>query len=115
MVKKIIFSIIVILFLFAFFMGLNMQPVKLETLPVESIALNEEYVVMDLGTTEVLLASVYPYNANNQKILWSSSNPSVVEVDNGIIKAKSAGNAQIFVMSDEGGFTDYCYVDVINY
>ncbi|MDD4211099.1 MAG: Ig-like domain-containing protein [Clostridia bacterium] len=84
----------------------------IEKLSVEEIALKEEYIVLGVGQSEVLLANVYPFNANNQKILWSTTDASVASVNKGIVKANKAGNVKIFAISEEGNFSDYCYVDV---
>jgi len=113
MKRTLFFSFIGILFLFGLFVGLGTKNVEVETLKVESLDLNEEYVVLEVGQTEVLLANIYPFNANNQNVLWSSSNESVVSVEDGILVAKNPGNVTISAISNEGGFVDYCYVDVI--
>jgi uncharacterized protein YjdB len=112
--QKVLFFLFGFVFLFATLVALGLDSPSTETLNVESLAMDTEYFVLQVGQTEVLLATVYPFNANNQNILWSSSNPGVASVKDGIVSAHSAGNAQIFAVSEEGNFSDYCYVDVIN-
>ena len=113
MKKYIIFGISFFIFVTLLVMSLSVQKPEIETLNVENIAMQEEYVVLSVGDTAVLLASVYPFNANNQTVLWSSSNNGVASVENGIVTAHNTGNVQITATSAEGGYRDYCYVDVI--
>ncbi|PKK95855.1 MAG: hypothetical protein CVV59_01630 [Tenericutes bacterium HGW-Tenericutes-4] len=113
MKKYIIFGISFFIFATLLVMSLSVQKPEIETLNVENIAMQEEYVVLSVGDTAVLLASVYPFNANNQTVLWSSSDNGVASVENGIVTAHKTGNVQITATTAEGGYRDYCYVDVI--
>ena len=112
--QKIFFIVLGAFLFFGVIVATGLDNPNIETLSVEEIALNAEYVVLSVGESDVLLANVYPFNANNQNILWSSSDSSVVSVNNGIITAQKEGNVQVFAVSEEGNFSDYCYVDVIN-
>lgn len=60
---------------------------------------SEEELTLDLYEERQLSASVIPENASLGKLLWSSSNHNVVEVDNqtGFITAKAAGTGYIYV------------------
>ena len=60
------------------------------------------------GTNSLKLnAIVYPSNANNKKITWSSSNTNVATVDaNGNVIIKNLGTAKINVVTDDGKYTD---------
>lgn len=61
-----------------------------------------------------LFEKIYPVNATNQNVTWTSSNPSVAEVDNhGIIIGKKAGFATISVKTTDGDFTASTIVTVI--
>jgi uncharacterized protein YjdB len=113
MKKFILPGILIILFAVLLGLSLSVKRPETEVLAVESLAMHEEYVVMTVGESKVLLASVYPYNANNQTVLWSSSNEQIATVENGIVQAHQAGNVQIIATSEEGGYQDYCYVDII--
>lgn len=53
----------------------------------------------------------YTATPSNQKITWSSSNPSVVSVDNGNITAVNVGDATIYAKSDYG-ITSSCSISV---
>jgi len=81
------------------------------TVAVESVHLSEETLSMDVKTRVTLTAMIYPVNANDQTVVWASSDPSVVTVDeNGIVTAVQAGTAQI--TAQVGGITATCTVAV---
>lgn len=113
--KKILsFTFVATVFITLLIISLSTSKPQLETLQVENIVMNEEYVVMSVGETKVLLASIYPFNANNQNIIWSTSDANLAAVENGIVNASSVGNVRITAKSEEGGFEDYCYIDIIS-
>lgn len=79
---------------------------------VEKITMSMEEASMDIGDEFIIKASVFPANATNPNVEWSSSNPSVVTVDKqGRVKAIQAGRAYIVAMS-EGCQPGYCLVEV---
>ena len=52
-----------------------------------------------------LIANVYPENAVNKSVVWSSSNPSVAIVDsNGLVKGVKPGAVVISAVTEDGGF-----------
>ena len=58
-------------------------------------------------------AIIMPENASNKKILWSSSDTSVVSIDdNGITTGLKAGNATITATTKDGGFTATCVITI---
>lgn len=63
---------------------------------VSSIEINKKTTALIVGTTDTLLAKVFPDNTTEDKtISWSSSNNSIITVNNGIITARSTGSALI--------------------
>lgn len=54
-----------------------------------------EKTTLGIGETVTLTATVYPDNACSKRVSWSSSDPSVVTVYNGVITAKNYGTATI--------------------
>lgn len=73
---------------------------------VIGVTLNEAEKELDLNETFQLLATISPTNATNKNITWSSSNENVAQINqNGLITAKSIGEAIITVTTEEGGFT----------
>ncbi len=69
---------------------------------VSGINLDKSVVHLKIDTTVQLVASVTPTNATNKSVIWESSNPSVVSVDNGTVKALKTGTATITAKSSDG-------------
>ena len=69
---------------------------------------------MQTGQEETLTATVYPNNATNKSVTWSSNNNSVANVNsNGKVTAKSAGTATITCTANDGsGVKATCIVTV---
>lgn len=73
-----------------------------EVIEVSSIVLDTTSDTLNVGQSLVLTATVYPSNATNKTVSWSSSNTSVATVSNGTVTAKAAGNAVITASSNNG-------------
>ena len=87
--------------------------VKQRTVSVKGIVLDKKKITLDVGGKKGLIASVRPINADNQDIIWSSSDESVAVVDaNGIVTAINGGTATITATSSDGGFSKPCTVVV---
>ena len=50
--------------------------------------------------------------ATNKNVTWSSSNPGVATVANGVVTAIAGGSATITVTTEEGEFSASCIVEV---
>ena len=75
--------------------------ILLDDLDIESIrtlSLQEDFRIPN-GCTQLINYSVFP-NFDNPNIIWTSSNPSVASVDNGIVSAHNVGTAVISVTVD---------------
>lgn len=84
-----------------------------EGIKVTGVTLNKSQVLLDLGDTFQLVDTVKPNYAENNKVVWTSSNESVASVDqNGLVTAKSYGEAMITVTTEDGGFTATANVTV---
>ena len=75
---------------------------------VESITLDKTSLSLSVGETATLVADVRPSNAAT--VTWSSSNPSVATVEDGVVTAVNVGSTEISAMS--GGKKAKCTVDV---
>jgi len=64
------------------------------------------------GATGSLTATVSPANASNKSVTWSSSNPAVATVSNGVVTPLTAGTATVSVITADGGFSASCAVTV---
>ncbi|MCQ2559572.1 MAG: Ig-like domain-containing protein [Clostridia bacterium] len=82
------------------FMVLNQR--NLQYVEAQEIALNGNEVTLNPGGQEQLYYSIYPHNAGEQEVKWSSSNPGVVSVSNGgKLTALAAGESIIVVSNGE--------------
>ena len=85
---------------------------KTEYIEVNSIILNTSALELTVGETYQLTATITPYNAQNQKILWTSSNASIANVEMGTVTAIKMGTATITAITDDGNKTATCEVKV---
>lgn len=83
-----------------------------EKVPVQSVTLNSTSMEIEVGQSQTLTATISPSDAENQKVIWSSSNSSVATVADGVVTGVSVGNATITAKSDDGGKTATCEVIV---
>ncbi len=81
--------------------------------PVERITLDTEYVEIIQDETLSLKASFTPSYAINKKLVWTSSDPTVATVENGVVTGVSGGEAVITAISvDNEDASAYCRVVV---
>lgn len=81
----------------------------------ESVEVNPPVHAMAPNATEHLTAVVYPTNATNNKVTWTSSNDAIATVDDkGLVTANAVGTATITATTEDGGHTDTCVVTVTN-
>ena len=77
------------------------------------VSLSKSSLSMLKGDSYRLVATIKPSDATNKSIMWSSSNESIVTVDNnGKLMAKEAGKATITVKTKDGGKTATCQITV---
>ena len=70
---------------------------------VESInILSMNSIRIEVGDSKKIGVSIYPFNATNKELTWSSSDDSIFTVNNGTITAKKAGSANLIVKSNNG-------------
>ncbi len=86
--------------------------VKAKTVSVTSVVLNRSSLTMTEGDSEILIAGIYPSNATNKNVTWTSSDASIVNVNNGIVQALKPGRATVKVTSEDGGKTAECQITV---
>ena len=92
--------------------GVSIRPVYGDApVPVESVSLDETEILLPLGQTVTLSATVLPEAATNKKVTWSSDNETVATVSSsGEVKGLSTGIAVITVTTANGGKTASCRV-----
>jgi uncharacterized protein YjdB len=87
--------------------------VKASTVAVSGLTVSPSNTTLNVGETSYATATVYPSNATNKNVNWSSNNNSVATVNsNGQIVGVSAGTAVITATSVDGGYSDTCVVTV---
>lgn len=64
------------------------------------------------GYTFTLAPTITPDNATNQSVLWTTSNPNVATVSNGIVTGVKSGTAIITATTLDGAHTAKCTVTV---
>ena len=79
---------------------------------VTGITLNSEALELTEGDSFKLTATVIPEIATDKTIIWSSSNASIADVENGMVTAVKAGVATITAASRDGGAEASCTVTV---
>ena len=84
------------------------------TVPVSGIQLSQTGAELTVGDTLTLTKTIYPSDATNQAVTWTSSSDAVASVDsNGKITAKTAGSAVITCKSvSDNSVVGICNVTV---
>lgn len=84
------------------------------TVPVSGIQLSQTSAALTVGDTLTLTKTIYPSDATNQAVTWTSSSDAVASVDsNGKITAKTAGSAMITCKSvSDNSVVGICNVTV---
>lgn len=89
----------------------NVDKGKVTGVEVSEITLDTEEADLNVGESIVLSAVIVPYYAENQTIIWSSSDGSVASVENGTVKALHSGEA-VITASTANGKTAECTITV---
>ena len=76
-----------------------------------SLALDKYQLTLTINQEFQITATVAPSEAT-YTLIWTSSNPAVATVDNGLVKAISSGSADINVSVQGTSLTDKCVVNV---
>lgn len=76
------------------------------------VTLDKTSASVKQGKTITLTATVAPADAVNKNVTWSSNNPSVATVSNGVVTGVATGNAKITVTTEDGSHTASCTVTV---
>ncbi|MBR3441775.1 MAG: Ig-like domain-containing protein [Bacteroidales bacterium] len=81
--------------------------------PVSGVTINRTSLTLTIGGSAILVATVSPEDATNQKVVWSSSDESIATVDqNGEVTAVKKGTAKVTATTEDGGKTATCDVTV---
>lgn len=84
-----------------------------QTVHVTGVTLNKNSMSLNSGSSETLVATVSPSNADDKSVTWSSNNTSVATVNSsGLVSGVTSGSATITVTTTDGGYTAQCSVSV---
>ncbi len=79
---------------------------------VTGVVLGAETFELEEDTSFQMNAVVCPITAFDQSVEWTSSDPSIVAVDYGLLRGVKPGTATVTVKTKDGEFTDSCEVTV---
>ena len=110
---KILLVIIVLVLLFLVLIKTGVISLTSSIAP-EAIILNTNEVGIKKGKTYQLVSTILPDNANNKQVVWTSSDPDIVSVNevSGYIEGLKEGTAVITVRTLINDKTSECIVNV---
>jgi hypothetical protein len=74
------------------------KDITLNVLPtVEKITVNKPSTSIKLGNWSYVIASIYPQDAANTELVWTSSDENIAKVENGMIKSIAMGSCKVTV------------------
>lgn len=79
-------------------------------IPVDSVNLNHEEIMIEVGGSGQIEATVSPNNATDQSVTWSSSDEAIATVEDGMITGIAAGSCIVTATSTDGNKTATCSV-----
>jgi uncharacterized protein YjdB len=83
------------------------------SVPVTGVSLNLTATTIAIGGSQILYAYITPSNATNTNVIWNSSSPAIATVSSGgVVYGLAAGQANITVMTADGGYLATCVVTV---
>ncbi|WP_194529929.1 Ig-like domain-containing protein [Zobellia roscoffensis] len=90
--------------------------IEVQSAPIQvtGIAIVPDSLKIVEGFDATLTATIFPEDADDKGIIWSTDSPSVVSVDSlGMVTALTVGTALVTVTTDDGGFTSSAFVEVL--
>jgi len=82
---------------------------------VSGITINKNSLKILINDSRVLEITIYPQNADNKKVIWKSSNPSVATVSSdGSIKGIKLGSTIITATTVDGNFIVSSSIEVVS-
>jgi RNase P/RNase MRP subunit p29 len=74
-------------------------------IPVTGVTVNPSSTTIQIGTTEMLTATVLPNDATNKNVTWYSSNSNIATVDRtGVVRGVREGTVTITVKTRDGNY-----------
>ena len=89
-------------------------PDESDIVNVKDISLGSKAEYIGINSTVQLTATVTPENATNKTVTWSTSDNTIVTVDNtGKVTGHKAGSVVVIAESADGKCRDYCIIRVV--
>jgi hypothetical protein len=86
-----------------------------DVIPVTNIMVSPAMTSLFVGESKLLSTLVYPSNASDKSLNWSSSDTSMATVNsNGLVTAHNAGIVTVTASTQDGAYTDECVVTVVS-
>nr|MCR5101080.1 Ig-like domain-containing protein [Butyrivibrio sp.] len=80
---------------------------------VTDVKLDNTSLKIAVGDSKLLNASIKPDDASDDEVTWSTSDSSIAKVgEGGVVEAIGEGTCVITVKTNDGGYTDECYLTV---
>lgn len=77
------------------------------------VDISQDSIFLSPGDTEQLNVSIFPANADNQSVIWRSSDTTIAKVnEHGLVTAQAIGKARLIVKTEDGGYLDLSHVIV---
>ena len=86
--------------------------VTAKTIAVTGIALDQNSLSLEVGESVTLTTTVFPDEATNKSVVWTTSAEKIAVVENGTVMAVSEGVATITVKTVDGNYSAQCQVSV---
>lgn len=93
---------------------IGLQPNNIAPVAVTGVTLSPTEATININEKLSLTALIAPSDATNKTVTWSSSEPTVASVNNGLVKGLSAGTTVITVTTADGGFSAEAVITVTN-
>lgn len=81
-------------------------------IPIKRIELSYSFIEIYVNEEFKLKVNIYPDNATNKEVVWSSTDESIATVVDGLVKGIEIGQCRVVVTSKDGNKKAYCYVTV---
>lgn len=82
---------------------------------VTDVLIDQHIDRLMIGETTLLSAVVFPENAGNKNVAWTSSDQNVASIDNnGLVTAKALGTTSITVTTQEEGKSNTVFINVVD-
>ena len=83
-----------------------------DSVSVTGIDIKESSMTIEEGSTSTISYTIFPSNATNKAVTWTSDKKEVATVKDGRVTGVLAGTAKITVKTNDGGFSDSINVTV---